>query len=85
LLHAAGLRREDAFAMSKLRIERFSDAAALTRVAEGERVPPVGWAIRFDGDVFYDGVQVGRSGKYVFNRLSGNPYAQIAYEALDAG
>jgi hypothetical protein len=69
--------------MSSLRIERFSDRAALVRVAEGENVPPLGWAIRFDGDVFFDGVQVGRSGKYVFNRVSSTPYEQIAYEALD--
>jgi hypothetical protein len=69
--------------MSDLRIERFSDRASLVRVAEGDKVPPLGWAIRFDGAVFFDGVQVGRSGKYVFNRVSSTPYEQIAYEALD--
>ena len=42
--------------MTSLRTERFSDPAYLTRVGEGEKVPRVGWAIRFDGDVFYDGV-----------------------------
>lgn len=66
-----------------LRIERFSDRSDLTRVAEGGEVPRSGWAIRFDGCVFFDGVQIGRSGKYVFNRVSGTPYAQISYEALD--
>jgi hypothetical protein len=69
--------------MSNLRTERFSDPASLVRVAEGDKVPPLGWAIRFDGDVFFDGVQVGHSGKYVFNRVSNTPYQQIAYEALD--
>ena len=54
--------------MSKLRTERFSDPAALVRVAEGDKVPPLGWAIRFDGDVFFDGVQVGRS----FHAQGGN-------------
>jgi hypothetical protein len=66
-----------------LRIEQFSDPSYLTRVAEGADVPRSGWAIRFDGCVFFDGVQIGRSGKYVFNRQSGTPYAQISYEALD--
>ncbi len=69
--------------VSDLRIERFSDPSCLTRVAEGEKVPRSGWAIRFDGGVFFDGVQIGRSGKHVFNRVSGTPYAQISYEALD--
>lgn len=69
--------------MSNLRFERFSNPAYLARVAEGEAVPAAGWAIRFDGDVFFDGVQVGRSGKYVFSRVSGTPYGQITYEALD--
>lgn len=69
--------------MSSLRVERFSDPAYLTRVGEGEKVPRAGWAIRFDGDVFYDGVQVGHSGKYVFNRSSGTPYAEISFEGLD--
>lgn len=69
--------------VTDLRVERFSDPSYLTHVAEGEEVPRSGWAIRFDGCVFFDGVQVGRSGKYVFNRLSGTPYEQISYEALD--
>jgi len=69
--------------MDDLRIERFGDPSYLTRVAEGGEVPRRGWAIRFDGGVFFDGVQIGRSGKYVFNRLSGTPYAEISYEALD--
>jgi hypothetical protein len=70
--------------MSDLGHERFSDPAHLTHVHEGETVPRVGWAIRFDGDVFCDGVQVGRSGKYVFNRASGTPYTEISFEHLDA-
>ncbi len=70
--------------MSDLRIERFSDPAYLARLAEGDKVPALGWAIRFDGDVFFDGVQVGHSGKYVFNRASSTPYAQISYEAVDS-
>jgi hypothetical protein len=69
--------------MSDLRFERFSNPAFLSHVAEGENVPPVGWAIRFDGDVFFDGVKVGHSGKYMFSRDRSTPYAEIAYEALD--
>ena len=70
--------------MSNLRIERFSDPSYLTRVAAGEKVPPVGWAIRFDGDVFFDGVQVGHSGKYMLSRDRRTPYGEIAYEGFDA-
>jgi len=79
-----GRTREDVGAMSHLRTERFSDPAYLTHVAEGEDVPRSGWAILFDGDVFYDGARVGHSGKYVFDRLRGTPYVEISYEALDA-
>jgi hypothetical protein len=71
--------------MSDLRFERFSDPALLTRVMEGEAVPRVGWAIRFNGDVFCDGVQIGRSGKYVLSRDRSTPYAEIAFEAVDSG
>ena len=71
--------------MADLRFERFSNPAFLAHIAEGEAVPRDGWAIRSDGAVFCDGVQVGRSGKYVFNRASGTPYGEIAYEGLDAG
>jgi hypothetical protein len=69
--------------MRDLRIERFSDPAYLAHVAAGQRVPALGWAITVDGDVFCDGVQVGRSGKFVFDRLSGTPYTEISFEALD--
>jgi len=69
--------------MSDLRFERFSNPAFLTHVGEGEDVPAAGWAIRSDGAVFCDGTQVGHSGKYVFNRASGTPYAEIAYEGVD--
>ena len=69
--------------MGDLRFERFSNPAFLAHVAEGEAVPHDGWAIRSDGAVFCDGMQVGRSGKYVFNRASGTPYGEIAYEGLD--
>jgi hypothetical protein len=69
-------------AVGELRIERFSDPSYLRHVAEGRDVPRSGWAIRDDGAVFFDGVQVGRSGKYVFNRASGTPYAQISFEAM---
>ena len=70
--------------MSDLRFERFSNPAFLTRVMEGEHVPRVGWAIRFNGDVFCDGVQVGRSGKYMLSRDRSTPYAEIAFEAIDS-
>jgi hypothetical protein len=66
-----------------LRTERFSDPSYLTHVADGAEVPRSGWAIRSDGCVFFAGVQVGRSGKYVFNRVSGTPYAEISFEGLD--
>jgi hypothetical protein len=69
--------------MSDLRFERFSNPAFLSHVGEGEDVPAAGWAIRFDGDVFFDGVKVGHSGKYMFSRDRSTPYAEIAYEALD--
>jgi len=69
--------------MGELRVERFSSPVYLAHVGEGEKVPSHGWAIRFDGDVFYDGVHVGRSGKYVFSRASGNPYGEISFEELD--
>jgi hypothetical protein len=69
--------------MADLRFERFSDPAFLAHISKGERVPSSGWAITHDGDVFCEGVQVGRRGKYVFNRASGNPYGEIAYEGLD--
>jgi hypothetical protein len=69
--------------MGDLRFERFSDPAFLAHLAQGEQVPSNGWAITHDGDVFCDGVQVGRLGKYVFNRASGTPYGEIAYEGLD--
>jgi hypothetical protein len=80
----AGAVREDVH-VSDLRIERFSDPSYLARVGPGEAVPGSGWAIRSDGQVYLDGVQVGHSGKYVFDRLSGTPYAQISFEALDPG
>ncbi len=64
-------------------IERFSDPAYLAHVAEGRRVPAAGWAITVNGDVFCDGVQVGRSGKFVFDRSSGTPYTEISFEELD--
>jgi hypothetical protein len=69
--------------MSELRVQRFSDPAFLTRVGEGEQVPAFGWAIRLDGDVFFDGEQVGHSGKFMFNRDRVTPYAEITYEELD--
>jgi len=69
--------------MADLRFERFSDPRFLTHLTEGQGVPEAGWAIRPDGAVFCDGVQVGRSGKYVFNRASGTPYGEIAYEGID--
>ena len=75
--------REDTDSMADLRFERFSDPAFLAHIAQGDDVPRDGWAIRPDGAVFCDGVQVGRSGKYVFNRASGTPYGEIAYESLD--
>jgi hypothetical protein len=75
--------REDG-AVSDVRVQHFSDPAFLARLGAGAPVPAVGWAIRADGDVFFDGVQVGRSGKYVFDRRSGTPYAEISYEALAA-
>jgi hypothetical protein len=70
--------------MRDLRIERFSDPAYLAHVAEGRPVPAGGWAITVDGDVFRDGVQVGRSGKFVFDRSSGTPYTEISYEAVSS-
>ena len=54
--------------MTELRVERFSNPAFLTHVGAGDDVPASGWAIRFDGDVFFDGEHVGRSGKYMFDR-----------------
>ena len=69
--------------MRDLRVERFSDPAYLTHVAEGKQAPAVGWAITVDGDVFRDGVQIGRAGKFVFDRLSGTPYTAISFEALE--
>jgi hypothetical protein len=77
--------RKDTRPMADLRFERFSDPAFLAHITDGEDVPRDGWAIRADGAVFCEGVQVGRSGKYVFNRLSGTPYGEIAYEGLDGG
>jgi hypothetical protein len=77
-------KREDTSTMADLRFERFSDPTFLAHIAEGEAVPRDGWAIRSDGAVFCDGVQVGQRGKYVFNRSSGTPYGEIAYEGLDA-
>ena len=77
------LTREDTSAMADLRFERFSDPAFLAHIAEGQAVPPAGWAIRSDGAVFCDGAQVGQRGKYVFNRASGTPYGEIVYEGLD--
>jgi hypothetical protein len=68
--------------MRDLRTERFSDPAYLTHVAEGRQVPPTGWAITVAGDVFCDGVQVGRYGKFVFDRVRGTPYTEISFEAL---
>ena len=72
------------FAMGCLRVERFSDPKYLTHVVKGTSVPPRGWAIRDDGDVFFDGVQVGHSGKYMLSRDRATPYAEISYEELDA-
>jgi hypothetical protein len=69
--------------MADLRFERFKDPSFLRHLAEGQAVPTTGWAIRPDGAVFSDGVQVGRSGKYVYNRESGTPYGEIAYEGID--
>ena len=69
--------------VSDLRIERFIDPSYLRRVAAHEDVPTLGWAIRDDGAVFFDGAQVGRSGKYVFNRATGTPYGEITFEAID--
>jgi hypothetical protein len=69
--------------MSELRFERFSNPAFLAHVIEGESVPREGWAIRSDGDVFFDGVQVGRRGKYMLSRDRSTPYAEIAFEALE--
>jgi hypothetical protein len=70
--------------MGSLRFERFADPAYLAHLGDGEAVPLDGWAIRCNGDVFCDGVHVGHSGKYVFNRASGTPYGQITYEDFDA-
>ena len=69
--------------MSNIRNERFSHPSHLKHVAEGTAVPASGWAIRDDGAVFFDGTQVGRSGKYVFNRVTGAPYSEISFEAID--
>jgi hypothetical protein len=69
--------------VGELRVQTFTAPAFLARVGEGEEVPSSGWAIRHDGDVFYDGVQVGHSGKYMFNRDRVTPYAEITYEELD--
>jgi hypothetical protein len=70
-------------AMGELRVQSFSNPAYLTRVHEGEEVPALGWAIRADGDVFYDGVHVGHSGKFMFDRDRATPYAEITYEEID--
>lgn len=70
--------------MSDLRFERFSDPAFLAHVAEGDPVPRFGWAIRFDGAVFFDSEQVGHSGKYMFSRDRSTPYAEISFEAISA-
>jgi hypothetical protein len=67
-----------------LRVQSFAGPAFLAHVHDGEEVPTTGWAIRSDGDVFYDGVQVGHSGKYMFDRERETPYAEITYEELDA-
>ena len=69
--------------MGDLRVERFSDPRALAHVAAGKNVPAAGWAITVEGDVFCDGVQIGRSGKFMFDRLSGTPYTAISFEALE--
>ena len=76
--------REDVETMADLRFERFSDPAFLAHLGEGQAVPPDGWAIRSDGAVFCDGVQIGHSGKYMLSRDRSTPYAEIAFEALDA-
>ena len=68
-----------------LRIERFSSPAYRTHLRAGDSPPATGWAIRDDGDVFCDGVQVGRSGKYVFDRATGSPYLEITFEGIDTG
>ena len=78
-----GDTRDDVW-MGSLRVERFSDPTYLTHVVEGTLVPSHGWAIRDDGDVFFDGVQVGHSGKYMLSRDRTTPYAEISYEELDA-
>ena len=70
--------------MSNPRFERFSNPAFLAHIGEGEPVPGSGWAIRFDGAVFFDGAQVGHSGKYMFSRDRSTPYAEIAFEEFDA-
>jgi len=70
--------------VGELRVQTFAGPAFLTHVGDGEEVPASGWAIRFDGDVFYDGAQVGHSGKYMFNRDRVTPYAEITYEEFDA-
>ena len=69
--------------MPELRIERFSNPSYLTHLRSGEAAPAVGWAIRDDGDVFCDGVQVGRSGKYMFDRSRDTPYAEITFEHVE--
>jgi hypothetical protein len=69
--------------VTELRVERFSNPAFLAHVGAGDDVPASGWAIRFDGDVFFDGEHVGRSGKYMFDRDRATPYAEITYEELD--
>jgi hypothetical protein len=69
--------------MGSLRTERFSNPAYLAHVAAGAPVPASGWAIRDDGDVFFDGVRIGHSGKYMFSRDRQTPYAEISYEDLD--
>lgn len=71
-------------AVGSLRVERFSDPSYLAHVHAGEAVPASGWALRSDGAVFFDGVRVGRSGKYMLSRDRATPYAEISYEELDA-
>jgi hypothetical protein len=77
-------RTRDDVSMGCLRVERFSDPTYLAHVVEGTLVPAQGWAIRDDGDVFFDGVKVGHSGKYMLSRDRATPYAEISYEELDA-
>jgi len=70
--------------MTDFRIQRFANPDDMQFADRGVQPPATGWTIVDPGDVYRDGVRVGRNAVWRLDpRDHGTPYAYLEYRALE--